>query len=446
MNDASSTDNVSVPLSEIEYALAAVVLTEPRTIIPLSGVIEASDFRDGMCARIFAISLELAHAGTIPNPYTVAAHTPELSLDSLLELQKRANPQVITDALALAQIVQQEASYRRVVGATADINQRALARPADLDGFIYHAITMLGMAVEGRADRPSDLASIGKEVDAEMASASIISGAPTGFKWLTDRTGGFRPGHIIALIAPYKGRKTTVARNMALTWALNQKRVCWYALEGSRAELFNDFWAMLATQRLRKMLPDAEFEEEAYLDGMHLHTDLRTPAQHAALQFARKQLDDLAPYLSIADGRDGIANLERFDARVKRDRFLRQTDFLVMDHLQLMSANRHKSFFETIEATVRCIQQFATNEGVTSLILSQMNENAIGATDDAYSPGAKGGGALPAAADYVLTTAYDGDREPDRLALRLKMSRRAQPGRKDYFINPSSGLVLREAD
>jgi len=436
---------MDVPLLDIERALISALLAEPRTIIPVWGVIKPEDIHDKLCRQVYDTCLNLAHAGKVPNPYTVVAEIPSLTIDVLLDLQSKANPQIITEVLSLADIIRQEAVYRRVAEVTESIRTDSLTRPKDVNGFIFHSITMLSMAVEGQSDRPAGLTDIGREVDAEIADDNVITSIPTGFGWLTDRIGGgFKPGQIIALIAPYKSRKSTVARNMALAAARANKQVGMFALEGERKDIFTDMWAMLATERLHRWLDMDDFAIEGCLDGLHLRAALRTANQHKALVEARAELNHLGQYIRVCDGRDGITNLERFNARITRDKFLYNTDMIIVDHMQLMNSRRADRLFENVEATVGLIQNFAVTEGVVAVILSQQNEATIGLGGSSYSPGAKGGGALPAAADHILISEYDAEKSPDVLRLRLKHSRRAQPGYCDYAINPSSGLILSE--
>lgn len=435
-------NDLVITLQETEYTLIGVLLTEPRTIIPVWGVLQATDFSDQLCAGIYQAIIDLARASKVPNPYTVSAVLPSVSVSTLQALQARANASLVSEVMALAEIVRTEASYRTVEATTSDIALMAGRRPRDLDGFVYEAMQRLSSATRNKVERPSDLKSIGSEIDRLMDQPGL-QGMPTGFRWLTNRIGGYKQGEIIAIVAPYKGRKSTIMRHKILAAARDGKSVGVYALEGSREGVYTDLWAMMATQIMFDELPPETFMAEAYLCGAHLNV-MRTPIQHDALQRARKELDELSDLIHIADGRDGIIDLSRFIARINRDYFLYRTDVICVDHLQLFKGGTRASFFEVHESAVSAIQVFAGSNGVTPVILSQMNEAAIGMSGGSYSAGAKGGGALPAAADYVITTSYDGEKEPDLLRLKLKFARHAQPGERTYIINPPSGLVLTE--
>lgn len=433
---------IRVPLVETERALIACLLADARTIIPVSGVLQPQDISEPMFSRVYQICLDLAHDQKVPNPYTIVAAAPDMQLEVLQELQKQTNPQLVNEVLALADIIRQEAAQRRVALVTTSLSIEAARKPDNLDAFVYDALKRLGAAVEGRADRASDLLTIGRDVDALLAEGSLV-GVPTGLGWFTERIGGFRPGDIVAVIAPYKMGKSRLTRNMILAAAMQKHPVGVYLLEGSRTDFYLDLWAMLATGHLRRNLDDEQFLKEAVLDGRHLRDVLRTPAQHRALQLARKDIEELAPYLRICDGRDGITDLAKLEARMRRDLFLFHNEIIFLDHLQLVNAGR-KSIFENVSAAVAVLQRFAVTEGVVTVIVSQQNEAGIGVSDS-YSPNVKGGGDLAAACDYIFTLKYEGEKTPDLLTVRLKLSRRAQPGERIYVINPTSGLVLGES-
>lgn len=436
-----------VTLRETERALIAVLLTEPRTIIPVSALLREADFTDTLCRRVFTKVVELAQAHKVPNAFTVASTTESVTLEALNDIVRIANPRLVQEVKALAKVIADEATYRRVQTVAERLAATAVQRPPDLATFVYDAQRTLGEAVQGKADRPSDLATIADEVEQLIADENGLVGIPTGMSWLTNRIGGIRPGRIAAIVAPYKSRKSTLARNMVLAGIRAKRNICVYLLEGDRATFYMDLWAMLATDYMHRSLTENDFLKEAHLDAEHLARKLRTTVQHDALEEARKELADLTPYLHISDGRDGIGQLTQFTARLQRDRFLYHSEMVVLDHLQLMTDGSHK-LFETVENTVKVIQSFASSEGVAALILSQKNEASIDDDDDdeSYSPGVKGGGALAAAADYIVTVRYDGKHSPNFMQVKLKLTRRAQPGTKTYLINPSSGLILSQIE
>jgi hypothetical protein len=57
----------------------------------------------------------------------------------------------------------------------------------------------------------------------------------------------------------------------------------------------------------------------------------------------------------------------------------------------------------------------------------------------------KGGGDLEASVHNFMDVKYDGDRDPDKLTIRMRRARRGAGGRhqyKNFDIHPASGLLL----
>jgi replicative DNA helicase len=430
-------------LVDLERALVGTLLAHNHTVVPVASALTPGDLTDPLCRSAYSVILDLAHAGTPPNAYTVAAKL-SLPVANLLDLQARSNPTLASEIMALAHTLRQDANRRRVVGIAEDILRDASRTDVDVDGLVYVAVQQLARAVEGQTDRPADWTSIGAEVEAELTDEGALPGAPTGMAWLTARTNGLRPGKFWSIIAPFKLRKSSVMRNMVIAAAEAKYQVLVCALEGTREDFYLDLWAMLATRYMHRTLPPDMYQDESVLDGEHLRARLRTPAQHSALEQTRPQMAALGKYLRVLDARDRITDLGRFTARVQRERFLYGTQIVCIDYLQKLASTG--KIFDRVERAVTTIQDVLAPEGITAVVLSQVNEEKIkaGDSDSDYSPGAKGGGDLPAASDYVLVTHYDATKTPDLLTVNLKLARRALPGKKDYHINPASGLILGE--
>jgi replicative DNA helicase len=430
-------------LIDLERALVGTLLAHNHTVVPVASALTPNDLTDPLCRNAYTVILDLAHAATPPNAYTVAAKlaTP---VQALLDLQARSNPTLASEIMALAGTLRKDANRRRVVGIAEDILRDASRPDVDVDGLVYVAVQQLSQAVEGQSDRPADFASIGAEVEAELAEENVLPGAPTGMAWLTERTNGLRPGKFWSIIAPYKLRKSSAMRNMVIAAAEAKYQVLVCALEGERADFYLDIWAMLATRYMHRTLPPDVYQEHAYLDGEHLRASMRTPVQHSALEQVRPQMAQISKYLRVLDARDRIIDLGRFTSRVQRERFMYGTQIIFVDYLQKLASTGKT--FDRVERAVMTIQDVIAPEGITAVVLSQVNEEKVraGDLDSDYSPGAKGGGDLPAASDYVLITQYEADKTPDVLTVKLKLARRALPGKKDYRINPSSGLILGE--
>jgi replicative DNA helicase len=273
-------------------------------------------------------------------------------------------------------------------------------------------------------------------VDVEIADlASGASGISLGenLAWLQDKTSGFRAGHIWIIAAPYKGRKTTLLRNMLIAPCRAGASVSLFALEGTEAGSYAGLVAMLATERLL----DQGLGVQAFLSEMSILQGARTPAQQQAIADSRKEIDSWN--LRIYDGRSGITQPDKLAHFIKRDRIMHGLNIFAVDYLQLLGGGK---LFDRMEESTHQLQRITVEEGLTAILLAQKNEATIDQKGEKYSPGVKGGGDAAAAADFLLCTQYDGGKKPNDLTIQLKLARHARPGSQTYRINAQCGLIL----
>jgi hypothetical protein len=134
-----------------------------------------------------------------------------------------------------------------------------------------------------------------------------------------------------------------------------------------------------------------------------------------------------------------VSNLNETGRILRRDVAMYGTRVFVYDYAQ--AANCGQNDYERTSNIAGWTQQLIGELGVTGIIISQLNEATIKIFGDNenYSPGAKGGGALPAMANVFLSTRYA---EP-LMTVELKLARDTRMGDKmAHRLNPPSGLIL----
>lgn len=263
---------------------------------------------------------------------------------------------------------------------------------------------------------------------------------PTGFRWVDEMVGGFRPAEIWSVAGRYKGRKTT----LALSWLLRALRAgmsCSYFItEGTRLQLLRRLVAMLATGRMRVQgVPVVQWT----LDGKGLAEKDRTPEQHEAIEWARAHVRAMP--LRVYDGRHNVQMLEPLIGIVRRDVVVHHCQIAVFDFVQqIRPSKRGNGQWQDspFERAVEALQNATTTEQITSIILSQRNESKNRNGGEDRTAGTKGGGALVAASDFYFETEYDEYQSPTQLTVDLRFSRYSGLGGHTYSINPSSGLIL----
>jgi replicative DNA helicase len=160
-----------------------------------------------------------------------------------------------------AQIVKQNSLMRRLDAAAKQIQQSVTDRDGEPRALVENAERLLfQVANEEQADDFREIGDIlHDEIDKleKLASGdSDITGTPSGFRDLDDKTGGFQPGNLIVIAArPAMGKSTLVcdfAQNVAMK---HQKPVALFSLEMSEMELAHRFigsQSRISSDRLRK--------------------------------------------------------------------------------------------------------------------------------------------------------------------------------------------------
>lgn len=419
-----------------ERSVVAVLLNDNHAIVPVMGVLDGPEmFTDPECRRAYTAMLALLKENVPPNVYTVAERS-GLALETLQGLARNWNTKASREVLYSCDNIAKwyrRATLERALG---DAQDMLAANPDDLSAYATQVMQMVALATEGRAQRDPTIGAVTQRLDAEIEAAKYgLVGFETGLEWLDGKTGGLQKAQVWVVAAPYKGRKTTLARNLILKPLRDGASVDWFALEGTQVGAAAALEAMLATDRLLKW----GRQQEAYLSEMFVLRGLRTQAQQEALHEARAELNCFN--LRIYDGRDKINSAERISTLVKRDQLVNGTAIFLIDYLQRLGTGK---LYDRMEANANVLQNLIQENGLTGILLSQLSEDAIRAyDDDTYSPGTKGGGDVPAAADFLIMTRYKSE-APDRLGVALKLARFALPGKCEYGINPQSGFVFQQ--
>ena len=160
-----------------------------------------------------------------------------------------------------AQIVKQNSLMRRLDSAAKQIQASVAERDGEPSEMVEQAERLLFQVAH--EERAVDFREIGEilheeidKLEALASGTSDITGTPSGFRDLDDKTGGFQPGNLIVIAArPAMGKSTLVcdfAQNVAMK---HQKPVALFSLEMSEMELAHRFigsQSRISSDRLRK--------------------------------------------------------------------------------------------------------------------------------------------------------------------------------------------------
>ena len=160
-----------------------------------------------------------------------------------------------------AQIVKQNSLMRRLDAAAKRIQQSVAERDGEPSELVEQAERLLfQVAHEERAVDFRELGEILHEeidkLEALSKGTAEVTGTPSGFRDLDEKTGGFQPGNLIVIAARPAIGKSTLICNFAENVALKTKKpVALFSLEMSEMELAHRFigsQSRISSDRLRK--------------------------------------------------------------------------------------------------------------------------------------------------------------------------------------------------
>ncbi len=225
-----------------------------------------------------------------------------------------------------------------------------------------------------------------------------VTGIPTGFDDLDDKTSGFQPGDLIIVAGRPSMGKTAFSLNIAENVALDSKKaVAVFSME------------MGATQLATRMIGSV-----GRLDQHRMRNGNLEDEDWTRLTTALGKLNDAPIFI------DEGAGLSSFDVRARARRLSRQTGglgLIVVDYLQLMSGNSGRASENRateISEISRSLKSLAKELEVPVVALSQLNRSVEQRPDKRpVMSDLRESGAIEQDADLILFIYRDEVYNPD---------------------------------
>jgi len=304
---------------------------------------------------------------------------------------------------------------------------------------VRHLLTTIENTLVDDRNNIYTMQDINHELD-DMLLSGRFSPVPTGINWIDQSLGGFFTGMNFWIVAPYKSYKTTIARNIILHAARNNYPVALMAAEGTKTQTALDFRVMIATEYMMKMgydFRDITLDSKRVLNSVHGRMVLND-IEKEALEYGKKHLSDLPIY--IYDATDNITDLIVLKHKIKQLKIKHDIKMVWLDYSQLFGDDR-QGFVERADNVARAIQKYAVIFNVVMCAISQQNEEAVKGLNNSHSPGIKGGGGAPAAADGLFISSKDAEDE-HTFYIQPKLGRRFPSGGKHTHYSAKSGLMI----
>jgi len=264
-----------------------------------------------------------------------------------------------------ARIVKEKFLLRQVIAVASEIIDSAFDESADtsekLDEAERKIFEVTEKRIRGSAAALKDLVTRAYEL-IERREGKVITGLPTGYHELDDKTCGLQNGEMIVIAGRPSMGKTSLALNIAEHLGVVEKiPVAVFSLEMSKQQLAERF-----------LCSASEIESQLVRKGM------LTTAQYEKLKQACGLLYEAPIYI---DDTSSLTPLE-LRAKCRRLKSLYNIRCVMVDYLQLMHlGSRVESRQQEITTISRYIKALARELNIPVVVLSQLNRAPEGRED-----------------------------------------------------------------
>src|SRR5438309_5959676 len=257
-------------------------------------------------------------------------------------------------------IVRDNAQMRALLTASYEIQASVLSREAPARDLVERAErSMLEVAHDDRQKKIRTIADILHDETDKLHQLSVaktaLTGTPSGFKDLDEKTGGFQPGNLIIVAARPSMGKSALVCNMAENAVLTGHAVALFSLEMSESELAQRFVA-----------------SQARIKGDDLRRGRVPETRWPKILEACGRLASAPMYI------DDSSDTGVLEVRAKSRRLHHQIEgglgLIVIDYLQLMRhEGRVESRVEQVGQISRGLKGLARELNVPVIALSQLS-------------------------------------------------------------------------
>jgi replicative DNA helicase len=365
----SAVQNLAVPPHnpEAERSVLGAVLLDERHLFALlvEEHLRPEDFYVERHGLVFEAMLELHNGDRKIDHLTVAE-----ALRQRGKLDAAGGPGAIEElagwvpaaghARDYGRIIREQAQMRALLTASYEIQASVLSRQAPAQDLVEQAErAMLEVAHDDRQKKIRSITDILHEETDKLHRLSVLktalTGTPSGFKDLDEKTGGFQPGNLVIIAARPSMGKSALVANMAENAVLAGHPVALFSLEMSESELAQRFVA-----------------SQARIKGEDLRRGRVAEHRWPKILEACQRLGDAPLYV------DDSSDTGVLEVRAKSRRLHHQIKgglgLIIVDYLQLMRhEGRVDSRVEQVGQISRGLKGLARELNVAVIALSQLS-------------------------------------------------------------------------
>lgn len=361
--------------SEAEESVLGSLLIDKNAIVKIADWVSPPDFYHHNNAVIYDAMIALYSKGDPIDILSVISYLKEKK-----ELKNIGGKSAITylatvvptagNVVHYAQIVQKNATRRRLISAASDIAELGFAEAEDIETVMDEAEHRLFKVSEGhKGEHFTPLSSALEDafvrIDKLHKGDGAIRGVPTGFPSLDKKLAGWQKSDLVILAARPSVGKTTLALDFARHAALAGHKVGVFSLEMSKDQLVD---RMLAAH--------------AHVDLWRLRTGkLSTGGGDDDFLRLGDAISDLSQASLFIDD-NASSNIMGMRTMARRLQSEHGLDLLIIDYLQLMESSRYTdNRVQEVSAISRGLKKLAIELQVPVLALSQLSRAVENRTD-----------------------------------------------------------------
>lgn len=354
---------------EAEESVLGSLLIDKDAMTKIADWLKASDFYKDKHELLYQCMMELYEKS---DPLDVLSLTNRLKEKKLLttvggEVAVTHLATVVPTAgnvVHYANIVQKQATLRRLISAAADLSEMGFVESEDIDVTMDQAEQKIfSVSQNYRHQNFTTLSSALEEafirIDKLHKGDQALRGVPTGFRDLDSLLAGFQKSDLIVLAARPSVGKTALALDFARAAALAGVHVGVFSLEMSKEQLVDrmlaahahvDLWRL----RTGKLETGGEFDDFSRIG-------------HAMGELS------VAPIFIDDHASNNIMAMRTMARRLQAEKGL---GLLVIDYLQLMESQKYSdNRVQEVSDISRSLKKLAIELNIPVLALSQLNRS-----------------------------------------------------------------------
>ncbi len=347
---------------EAERALLCSLVLDSSKILDVLEIIDSGDFYDERHSIIFEV-LKHLHAKGFPFDFVIVTET----LKEKGELEKVGGLSYLTslfehlpapgNARYYAEIIHKKAVLRELIHTANEIAEIAYEEPEDIDIIIDFAEKSIFDISSRKSTGYTSVESMLDEtlnyLEALRKRDSVLTGIPTGFADLDEKTSGFQRGDLIIIAGRPSMGKTSLAINIALNASLQH---------GISTGIFS--LEMTSRQLILRMLSSV-----SGIEFSKIRTGFIRNTEWDSLIKALDKLKRTRIYIDDSS----LSTVTDIRTRLRKMKLEKEIDMAIIDYLQLIQGNTTKNRTQELSEISRALKILAKEMDIPIVALSQLN-------------------------------------------------------------------------